>query len=479
MSNDDKAVFDYLATMSHELRTPLNAIIGYSELLLEDHQNYDPDAMEADLKRIHHAGRHLLGLIDEVVDLSRLKSGRTQVIKETVDVGRLLQRMLPTLLPMVQDRGNRLEWTFEPSVRVRTDPQKLTGVVRTLVNRAARVTTEGRVELGVEQIDDQVLISVSDTGEDVDPEHLAQTFHPFTAEQGSGFASASQMAQLLGGELEVDTQGQGTRFTLTIPALDLPTLDEPMPAQPASGDRVVLIVDDDPTVHDLMRRHLEELDCVVVSATSGPEALRLAERQLPAVIALDVMMPEMDGWDTLARLRAHPKLADVPVMMMSMLNDEDGKGFTLGVSEYLLKPIERPVLLSTVQRFVGGHQRKRVLIVDDEADSRELSRRVLMSAGYLIDEVEDGAAALKYLETQRPDLILLDLMMPGIDGFTVVNEVRKRPELAEIPLVVFTSMSLTATDRERLQQGSASILSKGSPTPDVLERVAEILGSAG
>ncbi|MCB9679175.1 MAG: response regulator [Alphaproteobacteria bacterium] len=473
--SDQRDVFDFLSTMSHELRTPLNAIIGYSELLLEERDNYDPETMTSDLKRIHHAGRHLLSLIDEVVDLARLQSGRTSVARETVDAGRLVQRMLPTLVPMVTDRGNQLEWTIEPAIRLRTDPQKLAGILRTLVHRAARVTTEGFIHLVVEQIDDQVLFSVTDTGDAVDPEGLAKSFHPFADGQGGGFSAASRLVEVLGGRIEVDTQGQGTRFTVILPALDLPTGDEPSIPPLSTQDRVVLVVDDDPTVHDLMRRNLEALDCVVISATSGPEALRLAERHPPAVIALDVMMPEMDGWSTLARLRAHPKLAETPVVMMSMEKpDEDqGRGFTLGASEYLLKPIERPTLLATVERFISG--RRRILIVDDEADARELARRVLMSAGYQVDEVSDGASALRYLETERPDLVLLDLMMPGIDGFAVVNEIRKNPELAAIPLVVFTSMTLTDVDRARLAHGTASIVEKSGSGEDVLQRVADLL----
>ncbi|MEZ4317359.1 MAG: response regulator [Myxococcota bacterium] len=474
MSENERDVFDYLATMSHELRTPLNAIIGYSELLLEDHENYDPDTMKSDLQRIHHAGRHLLSLIDEVVDLSRLESGRTTVSRETVDVMRLVQRMLPTLTPMVRERGNKLEWTLEPGVRLRTDPQKLTGVIRTLVHRAARATTQGRIELIAEQIDDQVCITVSDTGDDVDPERLGQSFHPFSAGgPGGGFATASRLVELLGGEVEFDASGQGSRFTVKLPALDLPSQDEPSLPPVGNQGRVVLVVDDDPTVHDLMRRHLEALDCVVVSAASGPEALRLAERITPSVIALDVLMPEMDGWDTLARLRAHPRLAEVPVVMMSMLADEQGIGFTLGASEYLVKPIEKPTLLATVERFVRG--RRRILVVDDEADARELTRRALISGGFLVDEVSDGAAALRYLESERPDLILLDLMMPGVDGFTVVREIRKDPELAAIPLVVFTSLSLSDVDRARLAEGTALILQKSGSTEDVLKRVADLL----
>ncbi len=472
MAERERAVFDYLATMSHELRTPLNAIIGYSELLLDDYESYDPETMKSDLQRIHHAGRHLLGLIDEVVELARLESGKTEAVRETIDAAQLVQRMLPTLLPMVGAQGNHLEWTLEPSVRLRTDPRKLGGVLRTLINRAARVTSEGRIALTVQQTDNHVEFSVGDDGPTVDPEDLAQSFLPFTSEQGHGFSSAMRLVQLLGGNMRTESTGSGTTFTIELPALDLPsTEDVSLPVIP-DPSRVVLVVDDDPTVHDLMRKQLESLDCTVLTAASGPEALRLARRHPPAVITLDVMMPEMDGWDTLARLRGDPDLANIPVVMMSMDTDPEGKGFTLGAAEYLTKPIERPVLLSTVSRFVHG--RRRILIVDDEEASRELSRRALMGAGYLVDEVDSGASALRYLETERPDLVLLDLMMPGIDGFTVVHEVRKNPELADIPLVVFTAMTLTPADRARLTEGTASIVHKNDDQ-DVLQRVAELL----
>jgi CheY-like chemotaxis protein len=476
MTERDRAVFDYLATMSHELRTPLNAIIGYSELLLDDYGSYDPEMMKSDLERIHHAGRHLLGLIDEVVELARLESGKTEVVRETIDAGQLVQQMLPTVLPMVSSQGNQLEWTLEPSVRLRTDPRKLMGVLRTLIHRAARVTSEGRIRVSVQQLDDVVQFAVGDTGPSVDPEDLAQSFLPFTTEQGHGFSSAQRLVQLLGGSMHTESSGSGTTFTVELPALDLPSMDEVVLPEIGDDERIVLVVDDDPTVHDLMRRQLGSLDCTVVCASSGPEAIRLAQRHPPAVITLDVMMPEMDGWDTLARLRATPELADVPVVMMSMNTDPDGTGFTLGAAEYLTKPIERPVLLSTVGRFVHG--RRRILIVDDEESSRELSRRALMGAGYLVDEVDSGAGALKYLETERPDLVLLDLMMPGVDGFTVVHEVRKNPELADVPLVIFTAMTLTPADRARLAEGTASIVQKNDDQ-DVLARVTDLLGRAG
>lgn len=468
------STFSFLATISHELRTPLNAIIGYSELILDDLEAYKPEALRSDVKRIHHAGRNLLGLIDEVVDVSRLESGTSKQLKETFELAQFVHKLIPTFQPVVQQRGNRFTWTVEPAVRLRTDGTKLRSVLRTLVNRAARVTSNGVVSIKTEQLDDEVTITVQDSGESL-PKDLLDNPRSYSTGQGAGLATAARMVEVLGGRLEVDGSGEGTTFRVILPAFDLPTEDDIVPVPMAvEGDRVVLVIDDDPTVQDLVSRYLEPLGYKVVVATSGPAALRMAEAVVPALITLDVMMPEMDGWTTLARLKANPKLADVPVVMMSMVADDHASAVMMGASEYVVKPFDRGSLLNTVERFVGP-KRRRVLVVDDEPDARELARRVLVSAGYLVDEVGDGRQALAYLEQQHPDLILLDLMMPELDGFGVIRALQEDPELSSIPLVVLTAMALTDSDRQQLALGARSVLTKGDPNSGVLERIAAAL----
>ncbi len=465
-------VFSFLATMSHELRTPLNAVIGYSELILDELEHYDPQALQRDVERIHHAGRHLLGLIDEVVDVSKLESGAARLARTTLDIKSFLDQHLPGFAAMVAQRDNQLEWSIGAGIRVRTDPSKVAGILRMLIQRASRVTQRGRITLDVTQENEEVVFRVSDTGERIPPEQLARSFLTFEGGQSRGLSTAFRVAQLLGGNLEAESTPEGTTFTLTLPAMDLVTEDdEPLPVvQP--GEQVVLVIDDDPTSHDLVARHLGSSSCHVLSAFSGPEALRIVETITPDVIALEVVLPGMDGWEVLARLRANPNLAAVPVVMMSMLPDVGGRAVGLGADAFITKPLDRALLLQHVHRLVG-ESRKRILVVDDEPDARELVRRALLPAGHLVDEVADGASALAYLRRQRPDLILLDLMMPEMDGFEVIRELQGDPELAKIPLVVLTGMALSEADRRRL--ASASVVRKGGGDVSVLESIEAAL----
>lgn len=468
----ESRVFNYLATMSHELRTPLNAVIGYSELVLDELDHYEPEALKRDVERIHHAGRHLLGLVDEVVDVSKLESGADRLARSTVDVRSFLGQHLAGWASLAAERDNQFEWSIGTGLRLRTDATKLAGILRMLVQRASRVTEHGRIQLRVVQSEETLVFEVSDTGERLPPEALAQSFRRFDSGQTRGLATAFRTAELLGGGLEVSSGADGSTFTLRLPALDWITEDdEPEPiAQP--GEQVVLVIDDDPTSHDLVARHLADAACKVVSAFSGPEALRILEVITPDVIALEVVLPDMDGWEVLARIRSKPQLAAVPVVMMSLLPNVGGKAVGLGADAFMTKPFDRGLLLDHVQRLVG-ESRRRVLIVDDEADARELVRRALLPAGHLVDEVSDGASAMAYLQRQRPDLILLDLMMPEMDGFEVVRQLQSDPELARIPLVVLTGMALSEKDRKRL--ASTAVVQKGTGDRTVLESIEAAL----
>lgn len=468
----DGRVFSYLSTMSHELRTPLNAVIGYSELILDELDHYDPVALHRDVDRIHHAGRHLLGLIDEVVDVSRLESGMTKLSRTTVDLRSFLKQQLAGFAALVAQRDNQFEWTLAPTLRARTDLNKLAGILRMLIQRASRVTHEGRIVLEVSQTDDTIEFRVSDTGDRIPTEELVQSFRPFDGGQSRGLSAAFRVAQLLGGHLEAESSTEGSLFKLSLPAHDQITEDEEPLEIVRPGQQVVLVIDDDPSSHDLVARHLVKADCKVVSAFSGPDALRITDTITPDVIALEVVLPDMDGWEVLARLRAKPNLAAVPVVMMSMLPDVGGKAVNLGADAFMTKPFDRALLLDHVQRLIGP-TRKRILVVDDEPDARELVRRSLLPAGHLVDEVADGASALGYLRRQQPDLILLDLMMPEMDGFEVIRELQGDPVLAKIPLVVLTGMTLSDSDRRRL--ASAAVVQKGGGNRSVLESIEAAL----
>ena len=467
--------FSYLATISHELRTPLNAVIGYSELLLEEEDHYDPKALKADVKRIHDAGKHLLGLVNEVVEVARIESGHTQLQRRMVGIQPLVQELLPTLMEAVRRKGNKFTWEVDQEIRLFTDPAKLRTVLRTLVNRAARVTSNGEIVLrATPGAGDDLVIEVEDTGDRVSTEDLARTFHPFTGGSGAGLTSTARLVELIGGRLEVEAAALGTRFRVVLPALMGQTEDEePLPVVPL-GKRVVLVVNRDRAMRDLLERTLSKLDCVVVTASSSAEAVRIAKGIKPTVVAMEANRDDVDGWDTLATFKSIPQLAAIPVVMLSGEAEE-----TLHADDFISKPFDRTTMLDTIARILEGGGRRRVLVVDDEADARELARRVLTSAGYLVDEVADGLAALDYLANEVPDLILLDLMMPEMDGFQMLQELRKNDTLAKIPVVVLTAMSLNDNDRELLRTRTQSIVTKGTTPSALLERVARVLAVTG
>ncbi len=463
--------FSLLANISHEFRTPLDAIIGYSELILDELPHYEPEILRHDLERIRLAGRHLLGLIDEVVDVSRLESGTLSVQKQNFSLSSFVSGLVPALQPIVAAGGNAFHWTVERNVRVRTDRSSLGLVLRSLTKRASLGLRKGKIFLSLEKRDGWAYVEISDSGGLAGG--LSSSFEPFARGQSRGLASIARTAELLGGSFQVQSTSDRTVFQVRLPVYDSDTSEQDIP-KIVEGP-YILFVDPDPETQAKAIRYLEPLNSRVVCCNSGVEALAIAEMHRPAVIVLESMDPQTDGWVTLAKLKSNPNLVDVPVIMMSIRpQNEEPTG--LVADDYLTKPFDREVLARTVRKLVEG-TRRRILVVDDEPLARELSRRVLTRAGYLVDEVPDGLAALQYLAKQRPDLILLDLMMPEVDGFTLARNLQNNPEYCDIPLIVLTAMSLTDDDRIRLERGAKSIVQKGVSTKTILTRIALALDS--
>jgi len=464
-----RAKSQFLANMSHELRTPLNAVIGYSEMLEEDAVEEGNEQAANDLQRIKAAGRHLLQLINDVLDLSKVEAGRVELCRESVDVRSLVADVATTVRPLVARKENRLDVRIGEDVgSLDTDLTRLRQVLFNLLSNAAKFTEKGTIRLEAFRRDGALFFAVEDTGIGMTPDQLLRVFEPFSQADesttrkfggtGLGLAICKEYCKLLGGEIEVHSEpGQGSRFTIRFSAAAPAASAPPVPAS-ARGD-TVLVIDDSEEVRELVSRILGREGYRVVAASGGEQGLELARSERPLAILLDVIMPSMDGWSVLSALKADPELADIPVVLQTMTEDRQ-MGFALGAAEFIVKPVDRERLVSVLDDLRDGG--RRVLVVEDEDAVREMVRRSLEKAGWQVDEAANGAVALEMLGDARPDVILLDLMMPDVDGFEVVEAMRRSDAWARIPIVVLTAKDLTRAERERLNGRVARILNKGA-----------------
>ena len=495
---------EFLANMSHELRTPLNAIIGIAEMLREDAEEEGQDGLVEPLQRIHRAGDHLLHLINEILDLSKIEAGKLELHLEDVGLAAAIQDVALTAEPLAARNGNRLIVDCpEAALSLRSDPTRLRQIVLNLLSNACKFTERGEVRLGVRADPDWVRISVADTGIGMTPEQVKRLFQEFSQADASttrryggtglGLAISRKLARLMGGDIQVESAaGVGTTFTVRLPvgparpAAAAPP-GEPgqrrpavaAPPRPGTGDAAtVLVVDDEETVRDLMRRFLAREGFDVVTASDGEEGLRLAHQLHPALITLDVLMPGLDGWSVLQALKADPDLASIPVVMLTIL-DEQNRGYALGAADYLTKPIQRDRLRALLARHRGHAAGKHVLIVDDDPEARRWLARALAAEGWQTSEAEDGRAALERVRARAPDLILLDLLMPEMDGFEFLTRLHADALAARVPVVVVTAADLTEDDHRRLNGAVEKVLLKQAYGRDeLLQTLRELVGRA-
>jgi signal transduction histidine kinase/CheY-like chemotaxis protein/HAMP domain-containing protein len=492
----------FLANMSHELRTPLNAIIGLTEMLSEDAADQALEEFREPLDRILRAGRHLLALINDVLDLAKIEAGRIDLHEEEIDLAGLVADVVGAARPLAGRNDNRLVVESAPELgTMRADLTRLRQIILNLLSNACKFTEGGTVTLAVEREPAAdggwVRFRVADTGIGMTEEQLGRLFQEFTQADSSttrkyggtglGLAISQRLAALMGGAITVESEpGIGTSFTARLPAGGTaPAIPSPtaMPAVlsaapvPAHGgaDRV-LVVDDDATVRDLMRRFLSREGFDVVTAESGAEGLAVARTLRPSVITLDVLMPGMDGWSMLETMKSDPQLAGIPVIMVTIL-DEKQKGIALGASGYLNKPIDRDQLAALLARFRSGAAARRVLVVEDDAATRTMMRRLLVGEGWEVAEAGDGREALARMGRERPDLILLDLMMPEMDGFEFLAACRKVPDYGGIPVIIVTAADLTEHDHRRLNGGVEHILQKAAfEQHELLAQIRQLVG---
>ena len=503
----NKAKSAFLANMSHELRTPMNAVLGYSEMLMEEAEDVGQDDFIPDLKKINQAGNHLLSLINDVLDLSKIESGKMEAFAETFDVGALIDQVSGTAQPLMAKNNNQLK--IERGENLGNAFQDVTKLRQSLLNmlsNAAKFTHEGTITLRVEresQADGEWLtLSVSDTGIGIPADKLDHVFEEFSQADesttrdyggtGLGLTISRRFCQMLGGDMTVTSQpGAGSTFSIQLPA-ELPGAEGPQEelSQPtvnvvkesddvhqAKHGSTVLVIDDDAEACEIIRRFLEKDDFNVVTALSGEQGLRLAHEVHPVAITLDVMMPDMDGWSVLRALKADPVLHTIPVIILTMIDDRT-RGYSLGAVDYLTKPVDRGLLHKALSRYYCAEEVCSVLLVEDDIDTREIMARTLEKAGWEVSEAGNGREALDIMSDLQPRLILLDLMMPVMDGFGFLAELRARSEWQQIPVIVITAKDLTADDRERLNGWVEEVLEKNAYSRDqLMERVSEAVAA--
>lgn len=519
----NRAKSQFLANMSHELRTPLNAIIGYSEMLQEDADDLGYDDFVPDLEKIRSAGKHLLALINDILDISKIEAGKMELYLETFDIAQILFEVESTIQPLVEKNKNRLQIQRGENLgSMNADLTKLRQALFNLLSNATKFTENGTITLAVETTSDAIsdpatpvtqsapasqpdwiIFKVSDTGIGMSLEQMEKVFQAFTQADASttrkyggtglGLAITRHFCQMMGGDITVHSQvGVGSTFTIRLP-VDVASWKNqqtsclegpPSNAGISHSDQAnasthrhagtILVIDDDLAVQEMMMRCLIKEGFEVKSATTGEAGLRLAQTLRPDVITLDVLLPNMNGWEVLSALKADPELADIPVIVMSIVDDRN-QGFTLGAADYLTKPVDYKRLSRLLSRYqaevVGTASSKgRVLVAEDDGATREMFRRMLEKEGWEVIEAANGRIALEAVTTRRPDLVLLDLMMPEMDGFQFLTELRQHPQWGTLPIIVITAMDLSPTDRLRLTGSVEQVLQKGAYDRDDLLR---------
>ena len=501
----------FLANMSHELRTPLNAIIGYSEIVIEDLEDSGETEIIPDIDKINKAAHHLLGLINEVLDLSKIEAGKMTLDVHEIDLASLLNEVSSTIEPLAAKKSNKLYvHASSAPTRLYSDSVKIKQCLLNLLSNACKFTEEGTVTLSVDPIapenggGEKIAFTVTDTGIGMSNEQLSSLFEAFVQADASttrkyggtglGLVITRKLAQLLGGDVSVTSKvGKGSTFRVEIPvnAFDIDDAGKAAPdrgeaAAPAIGQPaqnggeiddadlpLVLVIDDEPSAVDLMKRILNSAGYAVATAANGSDGLKQAIEAKPMAIVLDINMPEMSGWEVLERLGSTPQTRDIPVFVVT-ISDERQRGLELGASEYLLKPVKRDKLLNLLSIYLKAPDAD-ILLIEDDRDSADIIVRAARQAGHEVRHAENGVEGMKALKAGRPDVIVLDLMMPEMDGFEFLRKVRSDAEFKDIPVIVVTAKSLTEEDRGFLTEMADRFHQKAALPPSEIVRAIRMV----
>jgi len=469
----------FLSTMSHELRTPLNAVLGFSALLAEERYGPLNDRQRRYVSHIHTGGQHLLTLINDILDLSRIEAGRMELAIENVSVETVFGEVLSVMRPLADNKSQTLSQHAEPGLSVRADLTRFKQVLMNLLGNGIKFTPEGgRIELTANQADGEVRVEVRDTGPGIPPEEQKRIFEAFyrlresgkaTEGTGLGLAITQRLVELHGGQLCLESQpGQGSCFHFSLPVAAAVPQGRPQKSQLSGQSEEpprVLVIEDDPVAGQLIQTHLTGSGYEVVLCNEPGRAAEMAAELQPDAITLDILM-EPSGWEVLVQLKNDARTASVPIIVVTIV-DQPSMGAALGADEYLVKPVERAALLAAVDRCLaargGAPPARPILVVEDDPPTREVITELLTEQGYAVATAADGAQARAWVATSLPELVVLDLLLPKVSGFELLAEWRASPRTADLPVFVLTSKDLTREEEINLRAHVELLLRKEQP----------------
>ena len=489
-ASDQKTKF--FANMSHELRTPLNAILGYGEMLYEDCEDLGYDDLLPDLKKITSSGSHLLSLINNILDLSKIEAGKMELFVTSFEIENMVQTIKDVSEPLAAKNDNGFVINLDGAMgSMSQDETKLRQCLTNFLSNGFKFTKNGTVTLDVKSrmIDDVEFIdfAVIDTGAGMSPEGVAKVFEEYTQAErstsanyggtGLGLPISKKFAEMMGGDVIVTSEeGVGSVFTMSVPR-ECPEYSEDEVEGNVINlddqDNLVVLVDDDVAMHDLIKRTISKLNLTLLGATNSEKGMELIREVKPKLILLDVLMPGRDGWSLLKECKTDKDLKDIPVIMISQLN-QSNLAASLGANDYLTKPIDRSHFINTLKRILGNDTKdKKVLVIDDDKDVRELLSRLLKDAGYRPIDARDGKEGLERTKDE-PALIILDLEMPRMDGFEFLdNYIKDVPEESRAPVLVFSGKDLTDVQEDLLKERVVGLVKKDDVSMDNLSKMIQ------
>lgn len=474
---------NFLANMSHELRTPLNAIIGYSEMLEEDAKEDGAIHFSTDARKINIAGKHLLAMINDILDLSKIETGGMDLYIEDFEIEHLIQEVTETIHPLLNKNKNEIVIHCEENLgSMKSDLTKVRQILFNLLSNASKFTQEGTITLYTYKstLDSKqaICFDVKDTGIGISEEQQGKLFQAFTQADpsitrkyggtGLGLTITKNLCTILNGNIRVNSElDKGSTFTVTLPVEteeDTQLPDNPYEVKKKVYKNAVLVIDDEVDVRDMYSRMIKKAGYPVMVAASGEEGLQMAQRFNPKLITLDIFMPGMDGWAVLSKLKSDKKLRDIPVLISS-INEDKQLGFSLGATEFITKPVDRDHLIKLLNIYVKTEtlrEQGTILIVEDDENTRLLMKEIVLKTEYEPIIATNGQEALEWLEIENPHMILLDIVMPVMNGFEFINEIQSDDKWRDIPVIVLTSKDLTQEERLLLTGRAKAIFQKGA-----------------
>ena len=485
----NRAKSEFLAAMSHELRTPLNAIIGFSEILRDEILGTINDEQKELVIDIRTSGNHLLAMINDILDLSKIEAGKMDLQLENFSVKEVVTEVNTIVNALANKKQIQLTLEFDEDVTIEADKIKFKQILYNLLSNAIKFTDKaGKVTTKFEVTSSALLGSVTDTGVGISPQNREKLFQPFTqldasstrAQSGTGLGLAltNRLIQLHGGKIRVESEiNKGSTFSFTFPlrqqedAVEITASDSPVSETTTllGNNRTILVAEDNEQAAQLMGIYLTEAGYQVEYAADGEEAIAKASEIHPFAITLDILLPKKDGWQVLREMKTKPNLRSIPVIIVSVTQERQ-LAFGLGAVDHLVKPIDKEALIALLQslKLPSRDGSPRVLVVDDDPQTVRLLSTVLTSDGYEVLKVYGGSEAIETAISQSPDLIILDMMMPQVDGFQVIRRLTDDPRTCDIPIVICTALDLTDEDRDRLNGQIQSVIRKTGNVKDEL-----------